>query len=226
MKNKQEVGPLPLPQGPYRESIWHVGAREVIVSILGVLLSGLFSHVNLILLLSTGNLDVLLPALLIPLLFGALFGPWVGLVVGGFGFLLGDYVANTWLYDLSWNNGYLFYGSALTNFRDLVGWNDYPGYLANGLIGMIAGLTLFYTRRRFNSAAALAVVGLAAALGILLATAIVVYSAVWIYQSPYYTLIEAKTAFADTALPNLLIALVVLPGVLWLLDAAMHRHRA
>src|SRR3984893_5210296 len=146
-------------------SIWYVGPRQVIAAILGVALYGLFSHVNLIFILPLGTLDVFLPALLIPLFFGVIFGPWVGLVVGGFGFLLCDYVANMWLHDLSWNNGYLYYGSALINFRDLFGWNGVAGYLVNALIGLVAGLTRLRIRR-YNTAQALASVGVVCAAGI------------------------------------------------------------
>src|ERR1700681_2851361 len=128
-------------------SIWYVGPSQIIAAILGVAQYGLFSHVNLILILPMGTLDVFLPALLIPLFFGVIFGPWVGLVVGGFGFLLGDYVANMWLHDLSLNNGYLFYDSALINFRDLIGWNGVGGYLSNAMIGLVAGLTRLSIRR-------------------------------------------------------------------------------
>ncbi len=198
-------------------SIWYVGPRQVIAAILGVALYGLFSHVNLILILPLGTLDVFLPALLIPLFFGVIFGPWVGLVVGGFGFLLGDYVANMWLRDLSWNNGYLFYSSALINFRDLFGWNGVAGYLVNAMIGLVAGLTRSRIRR-YNTAQALATVGVVCAAGITVGTAIVVYSAIWLYSSPFYTLREATTALFDTALPNLLVALVVLPLLLFLYD--------
>lgn len=198
-------------------SLWYVGPRRVIAAIVGVALYGLFSHVNLILILPMGTLDVFLPALLIPLFFGAIFGPWVGLVVGGFGFLLGGYVANMWLHDLSWNNGYLFYGSALINFRDLFGWNGVAGYLANAMIGLVAGMTRS-SIRRYNTAQALAVVGVVCAAGITVGTAIVVYSAIWSYGSSFYTLREATTALFDTALPNLLVALVVLPLLLFLYD--------
>src|SRR5690242_17965625 len=143
-------------------NIWYVGPRQVIAGLLGVLLYGLVSHVNLILILPMGTLDVFLPALLIPLFFGVIFGPWVGLTVGGFGFLLGDYVANMWLHDLSWTNGYLYYGSALINFRDLIGWNGVSGYLVNALIGLVAGLTRSRIRR-YRTAQALASVGIACA---------------------------------------------------------------
>src|SRR5947209_10835775 len=136
----QQSSPVDNSRNPEPVSIWFVGVRQVVAAILGIILYGLLSHINLIILIPTGTLDVFLPALLIPLLFGVIFGPWVGLIVGGFGFLLGDYVANLWLHDLSWDNGYLFYGSALINFRDLIGWNDVSGYLVNALIGLVAGL--------------------------------------------------------------------------------------
>src|SRR6266849_6268215 len=193
-----------------KASLWYVGPRQVIAALLGVALYGLLSHINVIILISVGTLDVFLPSLLIPLFFGVIFGPWVGLVVGGFGFLLGDYVANMWLHDLSWNNGYLFYGSALINFRDLIGWNAVTGYLANGIIGLVAGLT-HITTRRYNNLQALATVGVICAAGIAVGILIVVYSAVWLYHSPYYKLGEATSAFFDSLLPNLLFALVILP---------------
>ena len=204
-------------------SIWFVGLPQVIAAILGIILYGLLSHINLIILVPTGTLDVFLPALLIPLLFGVIFGPWVGLITGGFGFLLGDYVANIWLRDLSWGNGYLYYGSALINFRDLVGWNGFPGYLANALIGLVAGLTQVSTGRRYNTLQSLATVGVITAIGVAFGIAIVVYSAVLVYHSPYYTVAEATLAFFDTALPNLLLALVILPLLLFVGDALTWR---
>lgn len=198
-------------------SIWYVGPRQIVAALLGVLLYGLLSHVTLILILPMGTLDVFLPALLIPLFFGVVFGPWVGLIVGGFGFLLGDYVANTWLVDLSWTNGYLYYGSALTNFRDLIGWNGVSGYLVNALIGLVAGLTRANIRH-YHALEALASVGIACAAAIIVGIALVVYSTIWLYGSPFYTWREATTALFDTALPNMLVALVLLPMLLLLYD--------
>ena len=207
------------PEDDARASIWFVGLPQVVAAILGIILYGLLSHVNLIILVPTGTLDVFLPALLIPLLFGVIYGPWVGLITGGFGFLLGDYVANLWLHDLSWGNGYLFYGSALINFRDLIGWNGFTGYLANGMIGLVAGLTQILTRRRYNNFESLATVGVITAAGVAVSIAIVVYSAVLVYHSPYYRAAEATMAFFDTVLPNLLFALVMLPLLLFIGDA-------
>ncbi len=215
----QQSSPVDSSQNPEPTSIWFVGLPQVVAAILGIILYGLLSHVNLIILVPTGTLDVFLPALLIPLLFGVIYGPWVGLITGGFGFLLGDYVANLWLHDLSWGNGYLFYGSALINFRDLIGWNGFTGYLANGMIGLVAGLTQILTRRRYNNFESLATVGVITAAGVAVGIAIVVYSAVLVYHSPYYRAAEATMAFFDTVLPNLLFALVMLPLLLFIGDA-------
>lgn len=227
MADRESSSPLP---GRNRQSnAWNVGRREVVAAILGVLLYGLLSHADLVFLISTGTPDVFLPALLIPLLFGAIYGPWVGLVVGGFGFLLGDYIASAWLANFAWDNGYIFagnfFGGALVNFRDLVGWSGIPGYLVNALIGMIAGLAAAGPRRRFNDPYKLATMGLASAIIITAAIAIVAYSAVPIYNSTYYSLSQATIAFFDTALPNLLVALLLLPALLWLYDVLFLRRR-
>lgn len=205
-------------------SIWYVGPRQIIAALPGVLLYGLLSHINLILILPMGTLDVFLPALLIPLFFGVVFGPWVGLTVGGFGFLLGDYVANTWLHDLSWTNGYLYYGSALINFRDLIGWNGISGYLVNALIGLVAGLTRSRIWR-YNTVEALAGVGIACAAAIAVGTVLVVYSTIWLYGSPFYSWKEATSALFDTVLPNMLVALILLPLLLLLYDRLVLRDR-
>ncbi len=220
----------PVAHNHSQANTWHIGRREVIAAILGVLLYGLLSHVNLIVLISSGTPDVFLPALLIPVLFGVIYGPWVGLVVGGFGFLLGDYIANAWLANFVWDNGYIFagnfFGGALVNFRDLLGWNGIPGYIANALLGMVAGFAAGGPRRRFNDVYTLASTSVIAAIAITAAIAIVVYSAVPIYNSTYYSLGQATDALLDTAMPNLLVALVLLPLLLWLYDIAATRRRA
>ncbi|HLX58238.1 MAG TPA: hypothetical protein VKR83_14560 [Ktedonobacteraceae bacterium] len=208
-----------------RASTWYVGPRQLIAAIVGIVLYVPASHVNLIILIPGGTPDVFLPALLIPLFFGVIYGSWVGLVVGGFGFLLGDYVANVWLHDLSGNTGYLFYASTLVN-RDLIGWNGILGYLCSALMGLVAGLARI-GYRRYNSFHALATAGVICAAGSTIAIAIVAYSTVWIYNSPFYTLSDATIAFFDSTLTNLLVVLVVLPVLLFLYDlAAWGRKRA
>jgi hypothetical protein len=205
-------------------SAWSVGPRQVIAAFLGVLLYGLLSHTYIIVLLSSDSPDIFLLAMLIPVLFGIFFGPWVGLIVGGFGFLVGDFVANAWLLDFNWNNGFLYMGGALNNFRDLLGWNGIPGYLVNAGIGMAAGFTTFFARR-FNTLNELATASLWATIIVTAGIAIVVYSTVLIYQSPYYTFSEATVALVDTVLPNLLIILIVFPLLLLLGDRMFLRKQ-
>jgi len=149
------------------------------------------------------------------------------MALGRFGFLLGDYIANAWLANFVWDNGYIFagnfFGGALVNFRDLLGWNGIPGYIANALLGMVAGFAAGGPRRRFNDVYTLASTSVIAAFAITAAIAIVVYSAVPIYNSTYYSFGQATVALLDTAMPNLLVALVLLPLLLWLYDIAALR---
>ncbi len=206
-----------------RTSISYVGPRQLIAALAGTLLFGLASHANFTILLPSNTPDIFLPALLIPLFFGVLYGPWVGLVVGGFGFLLGDYVANYWLHDLSGNIGYLFYALTMVN-RDVIGWNGFPGYLGSAMIGIIAGLTRLRIRR-YNTIESLATVGVICAAATAAGIAIAVYGAVWLYRSPFYTLADATTAFFDIFVPNLLFALLALPVLLWIYDGLILRRK-
>ena len=63
------------------------------------------------------------------------------------------------------------------------------------------------------------------AVGITIGIAIVVYGAVWLYGSPFYTLREATSAFFNSTMPNLLFALVILPLLLWVYDLLAWRGK-
>ena len=65
--------------------IWGIGVRQIVYMALGAALYGGLSIVtNVIQLPSAGNVSFR-PAIVIPLFFGAVFGPWVGLFAGGIG---------------------------------------------------------------------------------------------------------------------------------------------
>ena len=92
--------------------IWGIGVRQIVYMALGAALYGGLSWVtNVIQLPSAGNVSFR-PAIVIPLFFGVVFGPWVGLFTGGVGNLIGDYISG---YGVYWN------------------WD-----VGNGLIGFIA----------------------------------------------------------------------------------------
>ncbi len=97
-----------------RPSIWAVGVRQVVYMALGAALYGGLSYLtNFLQLPSVGNVSIR-PAIVIPLFFGAVFGPIVGLITGGLGNFLGDLISGYGVY-LNWDIG-------------------------NGLIGFFAGL--------------------------------------------------------------------------------------
>ncbi len=106
------------------QPIWNVGTREVVFMAIGAVLYGLLSwatNVSTIFVPSV-SLVSLRPAIAIPPLFGFLFGPVVGFFAGAFGNILGD---------------------ALT------GWGVFPAWdLGNGLLGMIPGLLMAFSKKK------------------------------------------------------------------------------
>jgi len=81
-------------------NIWAVGVRQVVYMALGAALYGGLSYLtNFLQLPSVGNVSVR-PAIVIPLFFGVVFGPIVGLVTGGLGNFIGDLISG---YGVYWN---------------------------------------------------------------------------------------------------------------------------
>jgi uncharacterized membrane protein len=103
------------------ERIWKVSTREVVFMAIGAALYGVLSWATNLLQLPSVSLVSLRPAIVIPIFFGVVFGPAVGFFTGFVGNVLGD---------------------ALT------GWGVFPIWdLGNGLIGLVAGLSLSFKER-------------------------------------------------------------------------------
>lgn len=99
---------------PMSSSLWAFGTRQVVYAAIGAALYGLLSWAsNFIPLPSAGNVTFR-PAIAVLVMFGSVFGPWVGFLAGALGNTLGD-ALSPW--GLFWN------------------WS-----LGNGLIGLISGL--------------------------------------------------------------------------------------
>src|SRR5581483_770767 len=94
------------------------------------------------------------PAIVIPLFFGAVFGPWVGLFTGGIGNLLGDYVSG---YGVYWN------------------WD-----VGNGLLGFIAGLTLLRTWGNYKTTRSIVIAEIFSAVGIIVGIGFASYTEIWL----------------------------------------------
>src|SRR5947209_18139367 len=121
--------------------IWSVGVRQVVYMALGAALYGGLSYLtNILQLPATSNVSFR-PAIVIPLFFGAVFGPWVGLFTGGVGNLIGDYISG---YGVYWN------------------WD-----VGNGLIGFIAGLAMYLTWGRYFATRNIIIAEIFAAIGII-----------------------------------------------------------
>ncbi len=98
------------------KNIWKFGTREVVYAAIGAALYGVLSWAtNIFPLPAAGNVSFR-PAVAVLMLFGAAFGPWVGLIAGLVGNTLGDALTGWGLY---WN------------------WS-----VGNGLMGLIPGLAV------------------------------------------------------------------------------------
>src|SRR5260370_30320995 len=119
---------------------WSITVRDVVCMAHGAALyAGINYNTNSLQLPGASNVS-LRPGIVIPLFFGVVFGPWVGLFTGGVGNLLND----------------LFTGTVYWNW-DLV----------NGLIGFVAGLAMYITWGRYNNINKIVIAEIFSLLGII-----------------------------------------------------------
>ena len=175
--------------------IWAVGVRQIVFMALGAALYGGLSWVtNIIQLPSAGNVSFR-PAIVIPLFFGAVFGPWVGLFTGGIGNLLGDYISG---YGIYWN------------------WD-----IGNALIGFIAGLAMLVTWGRYNNSRNILIAEVFAAIGIVVGIGFAAYNDIWISKLSFAT--ASIGELLPAAGSDLINGLILLPILLVAYNAAMRR---
>jgi energy-coupling factor transport system substrate-specific component len=176
--------------------IWGIGVRQIVYMALGAALYGGLSWVtNIIQLPSAGNVSFR-PAIVIPLFFGAVFGPWVGLITGGLGNFLGDYISG---YGVYWN------------------WD-----VGNGLIGFVAGLAMLITWGRYNNARNIIVAEIFAAVGVVVGIGFAAYNDIWISKMSFSTATIGE--LLPAAGSDLINGLILLPILLVAYNAAMRRY--
>jgi energy-coupling factor transport system substrate-specific component len=175
--------------------IWGIGVRQIVYMALGAALYGGLSWVtNVIQLPSAGNVSFR-PAIVIPLFFGAVFGPWVGLFVGGVGNLIGDYISG---YGVYWN------------------WD-----VGNALIGFIAGLAMLVTWGRYNTTRAIVYAEIFAAVGIVVGIGFAAFNDMWISKLSFAGATVGE--ILPAAGSDLINGLILLPILLVAYNAAMKR---
>lgn len=104
--------------------MWEVGTREVVYMAIGAALYAVLSYLfnGTVFAVPSVSQVALRPAIAIPMFFGFAFGPVVGFFTGAVGNMFGD---------------------ALTGFGLSPQWS-----VGNGLVGMIAGLVMFFSDRK------------------------------------------------------------------------------
>ncbi len=120
-------------------SVWRIGKRQWLAMLVGIPLFGILN----LFLVTSGSVYVV-PALVVLLFFGCVYGPWVGLGVGGVGSLIASLLASLLPRDLVHLGGlYIEFGfvSRLYVLQDM--WT-----LA--LAGFLAGLSLQITKGRYH----------------------------------------------------------------------------
>src|SRR2546427_10642965 len=163
--------------------IWAVGVRQVVFMALGAALyAGVSYATNSLQLPGASNVS-LRPGIVIPVFFGAVFGPWVGLFTGGVGNLINDLIS-----------GYGFY------------WNWDVG---NGLIGFIAGLAVISTGGRYNNARNIIIAEVFAAIGVVVGIGFAAYNEIYLSKIDFST--ATITYMVPAAVSDLINGLILLP---------------
>jgi energy-coupling factor transport system substrate-specific component len=177
-----------------RAKIWAIGVRQIVYMALGAALYGGLSYLtNILQLPATSNVSFR-PGIVIPLFFGAVFGPWVGLFTGGVGNLIGDYISG---YGVYWN------------------WD-----LGNALIGFIAGLVVYITLGRYFARRNIIMAEIFTIIAVIVGIGFAAYTDIWISK---YTLAAATGNFVPAVLSDLVNGLILLPILLIAYNAAVRR---
>lgn len=189
-----------------KRMIWRIGKRQALSMVLGVILYTTLSNFMILIHLhpATGfELLWTLPTLVIPLFFGVIYGPWAGLVTGGLGYFLGNYlpIAINW----SPTAGGVIIFLSFYSFKP-------PWYfeLAFLLAGFIAGFAMLFTKGYYKTIRTIALAEIFAALGILCGF-FAIFNTLW---PRLYTYETVGLDFTHIALPNILLVLILLPIML------------
>ena len=180
-----------------RRSLWSIDVRQVVYTALGIALYAMLSIIiNLVQLPNAGGGAVSLrPGIVIPLFFGALFGPVVGFFVGGLGNIIGDLIS---YHNFYWN------------------WD-----LGNALIGLITGLVVIYTSGRYRTRRAIVLAEIASAVAILVGIGFASYTDIWVSKINF---VAASSQFFTAAVPDLINGLILLPILIVAYNAAVRQR--
>ena len=176
-------------------------ARQLMASIIGIVIyGGVYFYISTLFFHNKEFASYALFGLsiIVPLFFGAVFGPFAGFFTGMGGYLLGHSLSGS---PGLWSNG-----------------------LGLGLTGLIAGFALLRTRAHYDRFRAVATAVLFAVLGVIVGEGFADCSSIWVYS---VNVQSAALNFLLFTLIELICGLVLLPILLKLYSAiAGHRERS
>lgn len=176
-------------------TVWGIEIRHIVYMALGAALYAGLSYVTNLLKLPAPSNVSLRPAIVIPIFFGVVFGPWVGLFTGFVGNIIGDFLSG--------------FGGPWWN------WD-----LGNGLIGFVAGLVIYLTWARYRRVQNIVLAEVFGVLGILVGMAFASYTDIWLVQ---FTVEAATAQFVTSIVSNIINGVILLPILLVAYTAAVRR---
>ena len=174
---------------------WYTfGTREVVFAALGAALYGVLSWAtNMLALPAAGNI-ALRPAVCIPIFFGIVFGPWVGLISGLVGNVIGD---------------------ALSGWGFWIWWD-----IGNGLMGMIPGFAAQMITS-YRDAKSLVIADVFAVLGVVIGIGFASLSEIFVSGIDFATAFGGY--FVPAALTNIINGIILVPILMVAYDAIVAR---
>ncbi|MBL7063538.1 MAG: ECF transporter S component [Anaerolineae bacterium] len=174
---------------------WYAfGTREVVFAALGAALYGVLSWAtNMLALPAAGNI-ALRPAVCIPIFFGIVFGPWVGLISGLVGNVIGD---------------------ALSGWGFWIWWD-----IGNGLMGMVPGFAAQMITS-YRDARSLVIADVFAVLGIVVGIGFASLSEIFVSGLDFATAFGGY--FVPAALTNIINGIILVPILMVAYDAIVAR---
>ena len=193
--NLNEVRTTPEPEE--RPSLWSMDVRKVVYSALGIALYAILNIIFNVIPLpnAAGGAVSLRPGVVIPLFFGSLFGPVVGLLVGGIGNIISDLVT---YHNIYWN------------------WE-----IGNALFGLIAGLLVAFTLGRYRTNRAIILAEIVGVIAVIVGTGFGGYTDIWVSK---YSFGAASSEFLVAAISDIINAVILLPILIVAYNAAVRRR--
>jgi serine/threonine protein kinase/uncharacterized membrane protein len=193
--NTSAPPPDPAPAGireaPARSGVW-LRPLPFILGVAftaGITLFALYTSFNASPVFIPGVIVLISLGAIVPLFFGAAFGPWVGFFTGAFGSLLGTDIAAQ---SIHWNHA-----------------------LGIALMGAITGFTVHRTNRHFRHFPSMVFVLCVSSIAILVGVGLSFFSDIWLGFSSASV---ASVNYLTSAFPMLLVNLILLPLLLLAYD--------